>query len=92
MYNNLTEEDNDLLRRKFNVIEYAANNVYDRHRFNQKHPTLNVQVYHSIFKHTPAIIEYFNNTIDPVTNKNTLGGYRGEVWADKFLERYGVKT
>jgi len=45
-------------------------------------PTTGKEHYATYFRYTDDMIEYFKNNIDAKTGKNSVGGYRGEHYAD----------
>lgn len=84
MFNKTEEENDDLLRRKFNVIEYATPETSNRHKIDIEDIDLSKQIFHSYFRHSEKMKEYYN-TNKNVNGKNTLSGYSGEVWSELFV-------
>ena len=72
-----------MFNKDYDIIEYAVDSVYDRHKFLKSSEKLILNdnptdCYESVFRHSEDIVEYYEKN-------EKVAGYAGAVWADKLV-------
>lgn len=81
---------------KFCIIECASDSTNNRHKFKANEDKIDyfgkTNQFHSVFLHSPEIIDYFNNHTKDDKGRivHTLEGYSGTVWTKYVLIDFDI--